>query len=697
MKQLELDYSFDQTESLNRQSNKNTALSNFKFIDLFAGIGGFHLAMHELGGVCVFASEIDRYARATYIHNFRKISSQLFDQDCFNDDIRKIVPEEIPDFDVLCAGFPCQPFSQAGYKRGFDDVHNSERGNLFFNIAEIIEVKKPRAYFLENVRGLINHNHGQTFKLIHEILVHDLGYSFYYQIVKASDYGLPQLRPRVFIVGFRDESSFSGDPADVSSAKERATSRTFSFPPKIPLKFNMSDVWGGICSREIGFTLRVGGRGSPINDRRNWDSYLVDEEVRQLTYVEARKMQGFPTDFEFPVSPTQAIKQLGNSVAVDAIRAVGINVISYMNSLQKEQKKMKNKQNKGEWSELLAFVRILAEQKIILSDADLQATENYFQVKKVTSQNINLDFLLAEKDKVEIVNRQTGHTKSLIISSLINENVLNTLTTAIKNGKRTFSIPEFEVIQNVLGLTVVKLGNSSQKADIILDIENEKIAKINEGFGIKSYLGSKPTLFNASGNTNFIFEIENLATNKIDEINNIKTRTKLTDRIKKIEQYGGKFQYVAPEKKTLEYNLKMVDLSMPRIIGSILLAFYKNRISAISKIVDYIHDHTDLQQTIQYEDKDWLIHKVKQLLVDILLGFFAGNEWDGIYKAQGTIVVKETGEQVAFHIIDIESLKSYLFEHIKLDTPSTTRHRYGKLILESDKKLYFKLNLQLRF
>ena len=681
VKQLELDYSFDKAKSPNRQSLKNTALYDFKFIDLFAGIGGFHLAMHELGGECVFASETDRYARATYIHNFRKISPQLFERDCFNDDIRKVVPEEIPDFDVLCAGFPCQPFSQAGYKRGFDDVHNSERGNLFFNIAEIIEIKKPRAYFLENVRGLINHDRGQTFKLIHNILEQDLGYSLYYQIVKASDYGLPQLRPRVFIVGFRDESSL----------------RTFGFPPKIPLKFNMSDVWGGICSREIGFTLRVGGRGSPINDRRNWDSYLVDGEVRQLTYVEARKMQGFPTDFEFPVSPTQAIKQLGNSVAVDAVTAVGRNVVSYMNGLKNAQQKMKKNKNKGEWSELLAFVRILAEQKIILSDADLQATENYFKVNKVTSQNINLDFLLTDKDQVEIVNRQTGQAKSLSISSLINKNVLNTLTTAIENGKRTFSIPAFTVIQNALGLTVVKLGNSSQKADIILDIENKNITKLNEGFGIKSFLGNKPTLFNASGNTNFIFEIENLAKNKIDEINNIKTRTKLTDRIKKIEQSGGKFKYISPEKKTLEYNLKMVDLSMPKIVGSILLAFYKNRISSISNIVDYIHDNTDLQNIIQYEDKDWLIHKVKQLLVDILLGFFAGREWDGIYNAQGTIVVKETGDQVAFHIIDIENLKSYLFKHIKLDTPSTTRHRYGKLILESNNKLYFKLNLQLRF
>lgn len=411
----------------------------------------------------------------------------------------------------------------------------------------------------------------------------------------------------------------------------------------------------------------------------------------------AKKMQGFPDSFEFPVSPTQAIKQLGNSVAVDAVKAVGKNVISYMNSLENEKQNMSQKKNKKEWSELLSFVRIIAEQKIILSDENLDPTENYFKVNKVTGNNIDSEFLLVNKDKIEIVNRNIGKVQTLAINSVINKDILNNLIAAIKKGKRTFAIPEFEVIQNTLGLTVVKLDNSSNKTDIILDIENETINKVNEGFGIKSYLGSKPTLFNASGNTNFIFEVKNLAPEKIDDINNINTRTKLTDRIKAIEQYGGKFHYVAPEKKTLEYNLKMIDLAMPKIIGSILLAFYKKRISAISKIVDHIHEHTDLQDIIQYEDKDWLIHKVKQLLVDILLGFFAGKEWDGTYEAKGTIVVKETGIQVAFHIIDIESLKSYLFNHIKLDTPSTTRHRYGKLILENNKKLYFKLNLQLRF
>lgn len=655
--------------------------ASFTFIDLFSGIGGFHLAMHHLGGKCVFASEIDPHARKTYIHNFQAISPQLFTENLFNEDIRNIVPDEIPDFDLLCAGFPCQPFSQAGYKRGFDDMHHSERGNLFFNIVDILEVKRPKAYFLENVRGLINHDQGKTLKLIREILEHDLGYSFYSQIVKASDYGLPQLRPRTFIVGFRDESFLRG----------------FIFPPKLPLKFNMSEVWGGVCNREIGFTIRVGGRGSNISDRRNWDSYLVDGEVKKLTYVEARKMQGFADNFEFPVSPTQAIKQLGNSVAVDAVKAVGENMITYMNNLNNNPLNFKKNKNKGEWSELLAFVKVLVDQQISLSNVNLEPTGNYFNVNKVTGKNIDLDFLITGQDQIEIVNKNTGASNNLKIDQLINSDILNNLVEQIKIGKGTFTIPEFELIQNTLGLTVIKGGNSSQKADIILDIQNEIISKENEGFSVKSYLGSKPTLLNASGNTNFKFEIEHLSWDKVDEINSIDTKNKLTDRIKAIENCGGVFNYIAPEKKTMEYNLKMVDSLMPEIIGSILLAFYSQRISSISQIIDYIHGDTDLSDRLHYEDKNWLVSKVKQLLVDILLGFFAGSKWDGTYDANGTIIIKKSGDQVAFHIIDIESLKSYLFDNIKLDTPSTTRHRYGKLIMESDKKLYFKLNLQLRF
>ena len=197
-----------------------------KFIDLFAGIGGFHYALHQLGCECVFSSEVDESARITYERNYSSISPELFENGMFNDDIRKISPLEIPDFDILCAGFPCQPFSQAGYKEGFADGKNSERGNLFFNIVDILEEKKPKAFFLENVRGIINHDNSRTFKIIREILEDELGYSFYFKVVKATDYGLPQHRPRAFMIGFRDEGLLKG----------------FSFPPNTQLKFNMSDV-----------------------------------------------------------------------------------------------------------------------------------------------------------------------------------------------------------------------------------------------------------------------------------------------------------------------------------------------------------------------------------------------------------------------------------------------------------------------
>jgi len=271
--------------------------TKFKFIDLFAGIGGFHIAFHNSGAECVFASEWDEPARKTYELNFKKISPKIFKNNMFVGDITKVDPKEIPDFDILCGGFPCQPFSQAGHKKGFDDT----RGTLFYNIAEIIRIKKPKAFFIENVKHLYRHDNGKTFEVIKKILTEDLGYSFYHNIVKASDHGLPQNRPRLFMIGFRNKKI------------------KFDFPEKKKLKFTMSDVLGGKSNKEIGFTLRVGGRGSNIKDRRNWDHYLVDGKVVRIGSTEGKKMQGFPNNFVFPVSESQAMKQLGNSVAIFAI------------------------------------------------------------------------------------------------------------------------------------------------------------------------------------------------------------------------------------------------------------------------------------------------------------------------------------------------------------------------------------------
>ncbi len=277
------------------------------FIDLFAGIGGFHTAFHNLGAECVFASEWDDAARKTYTVNYKEISPQLFVNNgrLFAGDITKVDAKSIPDFDILTGGFPCQPFSQAGLKKGFSEA----RGTLFFDVARIIKEKQPKAFFIENVRGLLSHDNGKTFEIIKKIITQELGYSFYFKIVKASDFGVPQHRPRLYMVGFRDKTTH------------------FEFPKPTGLKITMSDIWGGKVDKEIGYTLRVGGRHSGVGERRNWDCYVVNGEERCLSPKEGLKMQGFPDDFVFPVSETQAMKQLGNSVAVPAIQAVGNEII----------------------------------------------------------------------------------------------------------------------------------------------------------------------------------------------------------------------------------------------------------------------------------------------------------------------------------------------------------------------------------
>lgn len=290
-----------------------------RFIDLFAGIGGFHLAMHSKAiqkihpTECVFVSEWDEHARRTYEHNFKKLSPEVFAVDAqtgtqprFAGDITQVEASTIPNFEVLLGGFPCQPFSQAGLKKGMEEA----RGTLFFDIIRIMKEKKPEAYFLENVRGLLNHQSGEkkTIEIIEKNL-RDLGYSFALFNVKASDYGVPQHRPRLFMIGFNDPGAHEQFMENLPKAK--------------PLKISMSDIMGGQVDREVGFTLRVGGRHSGVNDRRNWDCYLVDGQEVVLNKEQGLAMQGFPKTFKFPqsISETQAMKQLGNSVAVPAVEA----------------------------------------------------------------------------------------------------------------------------------------------------------------------------------------------------------------------------------------------------------------------------------------------------------------------------------------------------------------------------------------
>jgi DNA (cytosine-5)-methyltransferase 1 len=324
----------------------------YKFIDLFAGIGGFHVAFNNTKRAqCVFASEWDPAARKTYRHNFNHGADRaLFanDDKYFQGDITKVDPKSgIPDFDILCGGFPCQPFSQVGQKKGFSDT----RGTLFFNVEEIIRVKQPAAFFLENVRGLITHGGpseivpgiGKTMETILNHLFGDkesggLGYhkpkgtpGYFY--VKASDFGVPQHRPRVFIIGFK--------------SKQHAD--TFVIPTRQKLdEMRLGEILGGevffdeACKKRksIGFTLRCGGKGSQIDDRRNWEHYRVlkrgcsEPEVVKVNERQGLDLNGFPGSYEFPsdVGKAARMKQLGNSVAVTAVEAWGRALISALDA-----------------------------------------------------------------------------------------------------------------------------------------------------------------------------------------------------------------------------------------------------------------------------------------------------------------------------------------------------------------------------
>ena len=256
----------------------------FKFIDLFSGIGGFHQGASWAGGECVMASDIDKIANQTYKENYG-IEPR--------GDIYEIKSTDIPDFDLLCAGFPCQAFSQVGQKKGFED----ERGILIFQVIRILKEKKPKAFILENVRGLLSIQGGKIFNYIVDCLK-DVGYNVYTKVLEAKDYGTPQLRKRLFFIGIRKDIKVE-----------------FSFPDPVPLKYTFSDIMGGKTERDYSFTIRIGGRRSGINNRFNWDAYVVDGKVRYITPEECLLLHGFPKEFKLCGNESQKYHQVGNSVS----------------------------------------------------------------------------------------------------------------------------------------------------------------------------------------------------------------------------------------------------------------------------------------------------------------------------------------------------------------------------------------------
>jgi DNA (cytosine-5)-methyltransferase 1 len=283
-----------------------------KYIDLFCGIGSFHYSFEKFGWQCVMACDIDKHARSTYINNYKTRNGSAY---LLFSDICEIPPETISYFDILCAGFPCQAFSNIGAHKGFDD----KRGTLFFQTIKFIKYHRPKFLVFENVTGLLTSKNKEVFDTI-KTTIEQEGYIFNYIVLKCSDFGIPQMRKRVFMICANRDYYTEDDLIGLMDFSEYKR-------PGVTL----STYFGKNFKRPIAFTIRCGGRHSPIDDKHNWDGYWIDGKEYRLTIQDTMKLQGFSSDkFRLSGSDTQKWKQLGNTIPTCLTEIVGKQLQKYL-------------------------------------------------------------------------------------------------------------------------------------------------------------------------------------------------------------------------------------------------------------------------------------------------------------------------------------------------------------------------------
>ncbi len=315
----------------------------FSFIDLFAGIGGFRMAFQNLGGHCVFSSEWNSYAKRTYGSNFGQVPFG---------DITKVNETELPNHDILIGGFPCQPFSLAGVSKknalgrnhGFKD---ETQGTLFFDIVRILEAKRPKAFLLENVKNLISHDKGNTFKVIKGALT-ELGYNIHFKVLDGKHF-VPQHRERIVIVGFDREVFNNAENFTFPDMPPADHKIAAILEKKVNTKYTLSDkLWNYLQGYAAKHKAKGNGFGYGLTDLKGISRtisarYYKDgaeilipqkgKNPRRLTPRECARLQGYPDTFKIPVSDTQAYKQFGNSVVVPLMQAVGQQIVSVLNAV----------------------------------------------------------------------------------------------------------------------------------------------------------------------------------------------------------------------------------------------------------------------------------------------------------------------------------------------------------------------------
>lgn len=284
----------------------NKVNKEIKYIDLFCGIGSFHYSFSKLGFRCVMASDIYKASKETYRNNF--------DMETFGD-ICNIDPLTIEEYDILCAGFPCQPFSQAGKHKGFED----NRGTMFSQVMRFVKINNPKIVILENVQGLLTHNNGNSFIKIKD----DLEKENYYvinKILNCNDYGIPQMRKRLFIIGFKNiELKEIDNFFDLSEYEKNIT---------------LSEYLGKNFKKDVAYTIRCGGRKSKLNDRHNWDGYLVDDKEYRLTIDDGLKLQGF-LNYNLFGSENEKWKMLGNTIPTIFTEIIGKQILKHSSIINK--------------------------------------------------------------------------------------------------------------------------------------------------------------------------------------------------------------------------------------------------------------------------------------------------------------------------------------------------------------------------
>lgn len=298
---------------------------SFTFIDLFAGIGGFRLAMQANGGECVFSSEWDSAAKQTYYENYGEVPFG---------DITKIEPSSIPNFTVLTGGFPCQPFSSIGKREGF---RHKTQGTLFFYIAKIIEQKRPTAFLLENVPGLLTHDGGKTFETIIDTLKNELGYTVYSKVLNSADFGVPQIRKRLYFVGFRNDLNINDFEFPAENAEhvgigtfieKNAEGPVISEHLQKTYIFKKDDGHPEIVDENSDFPVKT--LVATYHKIQRITGTFVrggSTGLRLLTKNECRAIMGFPENFTCPVSRTQMYHQFGNSVAVPVVTEIAHSIV----------------------------------------------------------------------------------------------------------------------------------------------------------------------------------------------------------------------------------------------------------------------------------------------------------------------------------------------------------------------------------